>query len=483
MSVETASFGRPPDVTVDSADALVRRVGPTLRVDLQRTILRPFLPGAELVSVGLSRADAVVGRVLDLSEEEVAAALPPLVRALSARHPAVRTVFQQHADESVGERVGRLSRQRRELLGAYLTQEYAVEAAALFNPSIVPHPDQTGLAAEELRFVLTLRAVGEGHISSLELRTGVVSAAGDVRVDHPGQVLVRPAVTRDEPTERYRRQVRGAARADLDAPDSIDPDETLDAAVEEQVQVALESRYTAEFAPDSSLGERVLFPVSAAERGGIEDVRFLPFLAGPGSVPEFRGTYTAYDGRVVRSHLLTTTDFRTFHASRLFGTAARDKGMAMFPRPVGGRLLSMARRDRETLVVAASDEGMRWDDVGAVQRPRRAWELIQLGTGAPPLETPEGWLVITHGVGPVREYALGAMLLDLADPRVVRGVLAEPLLVPTEEERIGYVPNVVYTCGALLHAGLVVLPYGCSDSSVRFATVPLDPLLDRLRPP
>ncbi len=245
-----------------------------------------------------------------------------------------------------------------------------------------------------------------------------------------------------------------------------------------RVRVALESRYAATFTPDSTIAERVLFPASGAERSGIEDVRFLPFEDGERR--EYRGTYTAYDGRAVASHVITTPDFRTFTMSRMFGPAARDKGMALFPRPVGGTLLSVARRDRETLVVAASPDGLWWDDVEVLQRPRRPWELIQLGTCAPPLATPEGWLVITHGVGPVRHYAIGAMLLDLDDPLRVRGVLREPLLTPTDEERVGYVPNVVYTCGAVLHAGLVVMPYGCSDSSIRFATVPLEPLLDRL---
>ncbi len=233
-----------------------------------------------------------------------------------------------------------------------------------------------------------------------------------------------------------------------------------------------------EFAPDSTIAERVLFPVSTAERSGVEDVRFLPFEDG--ERVEFRGTYTAYDGRSIASHLVTTPDFRTFTTSRLFGPAARDKGMALFPRRVGGALLTVARRSRDSLVIASSTDGLWWEDAGVVHQPRRPWELIQLGTGAPPLATPEGWLVITHAVGPVRHYALGAMLLDLEDPLRVRGILREPLLTPTDEERIGYVPNVVYTCGALVHGGLVLLPYGCSDSSVRFATIPLEPLLDRL---
>ena len=482
----------------------VERVGPTLRADPRRTILRPFLPGAELVSVGLSRAESVVGRVLSLSDEEVAETLPPLVRSLSARHPEARAVFEEHAGHADLE-AGGLTPQRRELLGAFLTQEYAVEAAAVLNPSIVPHPDQSGLAADELRFVLTVRAVGEGHISSLELRTGVVDGQAGIRLDAVGQQLVRPSVSADTwPADYLRHAVRalgGDATGLVELADGPDPAtgagrtltaDEVDAVLRRleqdgagpellsHVRLAVESRYTARFRPDSAVAERVLFPVSSAERSGVEDVRLVSFAEDGARATEYRGTYTAYDGAVVTSHLLSTPDFRTFTASRLFGPAARDKGMVLFPRRVSGQLLSVARRDREALVLGGSPDGHWWDDLGVLQRPRWAWEAVQLGTGAPPLATPEGWLVITHGVGPVRHYALGAMLLDLDDPLRVRGVLSEPLLVPTEEERVGYVPNVVYTCGALLHGGLVFLPYGCSDAFIRFAVVPLEPLLDRL---
>lgn len=425
-------------------ESVIRRVGPTLRPDPSRTILRPFVPGQELVRVGLSRADAVVSRVLDLTDDEVTRTLSQVVRTLSARHSDVRRAFRDHADQagSTLPLSARLSPQRRELLGAYLTQEYALEAAAVLNPTVVRHPDQSGLPPDELRFVLGLRVVGEGHISSLEWRTGVVTAAGAVRLHHPGRRMVRPRIRREE-----------------SASDG--------------------GRYRARFPVDSLVGERVLFPASPAERHGIEDLRLVRFAADDGSV-EYRGTYTAYDGTTVASHLLRTTDFRTFDVAPMAGPAARDKGMALFPRTVGGRLLAVARRDRESLVIAWSEDGLTWSDGSTVQTPRRPWELIQLGSCAPPLETPEGWLVVTHGVGPVRHYTLGALLLDLDDPTRVRGVLDEPLLAPTDEERIGYVPNVVYTCGALLHGDLVFLPYACSDSSVRFAVADTGALLDRL---
>ena len=492
-------------VTTGRGRVSVQRVGPTLRADPRRTILRPFLPGAELVSVGLSRAESVIGRVLSLSDEEVSQTLPPLVRSLSARHPEARAVFDEHADQADLE-AGRLTPERRELLGAFLTQEYAVEAAAILNPSIVPHPDQSGLAADELRFVLTVRAIGEGHISSLEFRTGVVGGQGQVRMDAVGPQLVRPSVSAEGWPADYLRHAVQAAGGDVrglaalaDGSDAATgtgrtlTTEQVDAVLQRlqrdgaapdllhQVRLAVESRYVARFRADSTVAERVLFPVSSAERSGVEDVRLVPF-AEDGSLPtEYRGTYTAYDGAVVTSHLLSTTDFRTFTASRLFGPAARDKGMALFPRRVSGQLLSVARRDREALVLGTSPDGDWWDDLGLLQRPRRAWEAVQLGTAAPPLATSEGWLVITHGVGAARHYALGAMLLDVDDPLRVRGVLTEPLLVPTEEERIGYVPNVVYTCGALLHGDLLVMPYACSDAFIRFAVLPLEPLLDRLR--
>ena len=490
-------------VTTVQGGLSVQRVGPTLRADPRRTILRPFLPGDELVSVGLSRAESVIRRVLSLSDDEVAETLPPLVRSLSAHHPEARAVFEEHADYADLD-AGRLPPERRELLGAFLTQEYAVEAAAILNPSIVPHPDQSGLGPDELRFVLTVRAIGEGHISSLEFRTGVVGGQGQIRMDAIGQQLVRPSVSAEAWSADYLDhaiRAAGGAVAGLTARvDGSDPaaaggtltTEQVDAVLHrlqrggaapellDQVRIAVDSRYVASFRPDSEVAERVLFPVSSAERGGVEDVRLVPFAEEGSPATEYRGTYTAYDGAVVTSHLLSTSDFRTFTASRLFGPAARDKGMALFPRRVSGQLFSVGRRDREALVLGASPDGDWWDDVGMLQRPRRSWEAVQLGTGAPPLATPEGWLVITHGVGAVRHYALGAMLLDLDDPLRVRGVLAEPLLVPTEEEQIGYVPNVVYTCGALLHGDLLVLPYACSDAFIRFALHPLEPLLDRL---
>jgi predicted GH43/DUF377 family glycosyl hydrolase len=490
-------------VTTAHAGASVQRVGPTLRADPRRTILRPFLPGDELVSVGLSRAESVIRRVLSLSDEEVAQTLPPLIRSLSARHPEARAVFDEHADYAELE-AGHLTPERRELLGAFLTQEYAVEAAAVLNPSIVPHPDQGGLAADELRFVLTVRAIGEGHISSLEFRTGVVGGQGQIRMDAVGHQLVRPSVSAEAwPADYLDHAVRAAGGAvagltvradgsDATAAGGTLTTEQVDALLQRlqadgaapellhQVRLAVETRYVARFRADSDVAERVLFPVSSAERGGVEDVRLVPFIEDGSGPLEYRGTYTAYDGAVVTSHQLSTADFRTFTASRLFGPAAHDKGMALFPRRVSGQLLSVARRNREALVLGASPDGDWWDDVGLLQRPRQAWEAVQLGTAAPPLATPEGWLVITHGVGAVRHYALGAMLLDLDDPLRVRGVLPEPLLVPTEEERIGYVPNVVYTCGGLLHGDLLVLPYACSDAFIRFAVHPLEPLLDRL---
>jgi predicted GH43/DUF377 family glycosyl hydrolase len=446
----------------------------------------------------------VIQRVLSLSDEEVAETLPPLVRSLSARHSEARTVFDEHASYAKLE-ASRLTPERRELLGAFLTQEYAVEAAAILNPSIVPHPDQSGLAADELRFVLTVRAIGEGHISSLEFRTGVVGAQGQIRMDAVGQQLVRPSVSAVAwPADYLDHAVRAAGGdipglgATADGSDAAAnagrtlTTEQVDAVLQRlqrdgaapdllhHVRLAVDSRYVARFRADSAVAERVLFPVSNAERGGVEDVRLVPFAEDGSGSTEYRGTYTAYDGAAVTSHQLWTADFRTFTASRLFGPAAHDKGMALFPRRVSGQLLSVARRNREALVLGASPEGDWWDDIGLLQRPRQAWEAVQLGTGAPPLATPEGWLVITHGVGAVRHYALGAMLLDLDDPLRVRGVLPEPLLVPTEEEQIGYVPNVVYTCGALLHGELLVMPYACSDAFIRFAVLPLEPLLDRL---
>lgn len=473
-----------------------------LRADPSRVIAKLFLPGQELVADGISRADAVIGRAMAISEVDVAATLADVLQRYSGRHHDLPEIYDEHYG-MISHRVpvtAELSVERRQLIGAYCTQEFTVEAAALFNPSIVPHPDQTGLADGEVRFVMSVRAVGEGHISSIEFRTGVVTA-DDVRVDDPGRRLVTGRVA---PAGMSREFLRDALAG---RPDSATADPVLRSlrahfsatkleaalqkvqqdrltagssdAIIERIREIAAGHYTLTFQPHYPLSEQVIYPTSAAERQGMEDARFVQVTEDDGSA-SYYGTYTAFDGSRISPRLIRTADFRTFEISELIGPAAKDKGMALFPRRVGGRFLALSRWDRESIGVASSVDARNWEAAVTVQRPKRPWELIQLGNCGSPIETADGWLVINHGVGPMRTYGIGAMLLDLEQPTKVIGVLPHPLLTPTDDERDGYVPNVVYSCGALKHGDTLVLPYGCSDSSIRFAFVDLPELVSRI---
>ena len=482
---------------------LLRRTEVVLRPDPSRVITKLFLPGQEVLIRGDSRATPVLARILRLSESQVEQSLADTLAAFAGRHHDLEAVLAARFEE-VAPRLDSpesLTAARRLLVGAFFTMEYAVEAAALFNPSMVPHPDQGGLAAGALRFVLTLRAVGEGHISSLELRSGTVDRDGRVDVDPARAPTVLPTriptvYAKEVFVQHYgRRRPDGeSAQFVLDRlPDRFDRAQLDEALAALQTQTATrgpvlgtverfewmaDSTYSVTFPPDSQLSARVSHPSGPAESHGIEDVRMVRHVDSDG-VAEYRGTYTAYSGTRVAPQLVRTADFVTFHMSQLAGAAAQNKGLALFPRPVAGQDLALSRFDRESITLAAST-GHRWEPVGTVQQPGLAWDLVQLGNCGAPIETPRGWLVLTHGVGPLRRYVLGAVLLDLDDPRRVRGVLPEPLLVADDEERTGYVPNVVYSCGALRHRDLLVLPYGCSDSAVRIAVVDLPGLLDAL---
>ena len=468
----------------------------TLRLfpDHSRVIAVLFVPGEEMIR-GDSRAVSVTERILAMDNSDVKTTLADLRRRFGHRHRHLEDIWSSHF---------RLASRRlsdgddvpadtKLLMGAYFTRELSLEGAALFNPSIVAHPDQSGSAPGETRFVMSLRAVSEGHISSIEFRTGTVDMAGEVRLDHPGKFLGHGHYSPGPYTKRIfhaKLAERGCDNqtaallldplgpvfgpADLDlAIASLHSDLLSRAAVRDAVagiRWVAANNYTVEFPIGTQIPERVLWPHGPAEAQGMEDARFVRFVGDGGAVTYF-GTYTAFDHAVIAPQLLSTTDFRTFRVSQLSGPFATNKGMALFPRKVGGQYVALSRWDRERLAITTSDDLSEWDEATTLALPARPWDLVQVGNCGSPLETPEGWLVLTHGVGPMHEYSIGAILLDLDDPRLVIGTLFSPLLVANENEREGYVPNVVYSCGALAHGKAIVLPYGFSDSAVGFAHV------------
>jgi predicted GH43/DUF377 family glycosyl hydrolase len=484
---------------------MIRRTAHSLLHDPSRVIAKPYLPGEEIFTDTGTRAGLLMARILALPEDEVAHVLADTLARFATRHRRFEELLERHF-ALVAHRVpeGALTRERRLLIGAYFTNEYSVEGAALFNPSLVPAPDQGGLRAGETRFVMSLRAVGEGHISSIEFRTGVVDAASTVTFDPLGPCLVTgdraPPLCYDKASFRTKLTELDAgndvAWAVLDPlPELftlVDLEHRLGAFEREGaphaisyetvkiIRVLAASSYVTNFPADSELSERVIFPAGPHETHGMEDARFVRFADDDGEVTYY-ATYTAFDGFEIMPQLIQTSDFASFRISTLNGPAAQNKGMALFPRRIGGKYVMLSRRDRENLHLATSSHVRHWTDVAELHRPSRSWELLQIGNCGSPVETDEGWLVITHGVGPMRRYVLSALLLDLDDPRRIIGQLREPLLGPEGGEREGYVPNVVYSCGAMLNGRELVLPYGMSDGAVGIAIVSVPELVAALR--
>lgn len=462
--------------------------------DPRRVIAHLFVPGHALPGEPEGRASGVVDHVLSLADDEVELALASIMARFAGRHRDLPATLRHHADR-IRNRIDpddRLNEARWLLLGATFTQELAVEAASLCNPSIVPAPDQRGAPAGALRFVMSVRQIGEGHRSSVGFRTGIVDAEGAVTTDVPGPFTTAGVV---EASPLEAASLRDGSEAAAWAVDRLGPrfsraelevrlaelesqgDTRRDVADTVRRIRELASRtYTTRFPPETALDERVLLPATSTEANGIEDARFVRFTDDDGSVT-YRATCTAFDGHRIAQQLLTTTTFESFTAGPLLGAAAANKGLALFPRRIGGRFAALSRFDGSSNALARSDDLHLWDDVRAIRAPRAAWETVQIGNCGSPIETDEGWLVLTHGVGPMRTYSIGAWLLDLEDPMTVIAQLREPLLSPTPAEQDGYVPNVVYSCGALVHAGNLVLPYGISDAAIAFATAPVSDLL------
>ena len=482
-----------------------------LTADARRVITKPFVPREEIYADGSTRMDSALARLMSLSDDDVDETLAGALQLFRGRHRDLDTVLERgyrvvaaHLDgiDSWGSATSRLSDAWRLLIGAYFTHEYSIEAAALANPSIVVAPDQSGLGDGELRFVMSLRAIGEGHVSSIEFRTGVVGADATVRIDAPSRFVATGDV-RSAHLDKSRFTAKladlgmlndVAARvlervgdrftvADIDAATAaLDADgieRSLSGETTRLLQWLASSNYRVSFPAAVDISERVLFPTGSAESRGMEDARFVRFVDDDGAA-SYVATYTAFDGHQVLPQLLETADFIEFRATTLTGRAARNKGIALFPRRVGGRYMALGRHDNVNNFLMVSDDVRVWHDAIVLQQPEQPWELVQLGNCGSPLETEAGWLVITHGVGPLRRYALGALLLDLDEPSRVLGHLDEPLLSPNDDEREGYVPNVVYSCGSLIHGGHLILPYGYADVATGVATVRLDDLLARL---
>ena len=475
----------------------VKRTGITLRPNNSRVIIRPF----ELAND--ARVEKIIARVASLPEAEVDRLLELVMSDFRQRHQRTREFFLNRF-EQVRKHVltdQPVSENRRLLIGSYFTSEYALESAALFNPSMVWHPDQSGLPEGTRRFVLSLRATGEGHISSITFRSGAIDSDNRIRMDEPTRFVQAPDMV---PNSLYEKPLFHRKLTELGINGPL-TDQTM-AALGDQFTIAeldrtlrnvlkshrtrqrefepiahtmlvlAKANYEIRFDPKLNVSERIIFPSSPSETNGIEDARFVRFTHDDGRVTYY-ATYTAYDGRVTLPQMLETDDFIDFRVGTLNGPEVKNKGFALFPRTVNGQYAMLSRQDNENIFLMYSDMPYFWYSKELIARPTYPWEYVQLGNCGSPIETEAGWLVLTHGVGPMRRYAIGAFLLDLNDPSKVIGRLESPLLEPNANEREGYVPNVVYSCGALIHGKELVIPYAMSDYASTFATVPLDDVL------
>jgi predicted GH43/DUF377 family glycosyl hydrolase len=483
-----------------SSQPYIKRNSENILGDTSRVITRFHQPE------DTHRTSKIIQRVVDLPEPIAENLLGKIMLEFSERHKDIRYVFERHMNK-VSEYVSQdavLSKVKRALVGAYFTMEYAIESAALFNPSIVPHPDQSHLDKGSLRFIMSLRATGEGHVSSIVFRSGILDEHNTFLFDPVNDYVETPDV---HVNPVYDRHLFHLKLNEMEAGNEITahildhlPEEFTYHELKESIAAldakpvfrqALQhdtfkimgwlasSNYEVNFRPDHQISERVIFPVSENESRGIEDARFVRFSDDDGEVTYY-ATYTAYNGFKILPQLIETTDFTKFKIITLNGKAVKNKGMALFPRKVHGYYAMLSRQDGENNHIMFSDNIHFWQESQIIQVPTHPWEFIQIGNCGSPLETDEGWIVLTHGVGPMRQYCIGAMLLDLENPIKIIARLEEPLLVPQENEREGYVPNVVYTCGSIIHNGDLVIPYGMSDIRTGIVTVGIRDLINSM---
>ena len=482
----------------------LRRHKITLAPQCSRVIIRPFIPKETW------RIKNIINRAMALSMEQVIEELAHVNREFESRHFNSDRVFldnfskiEQYVPTSKA-----LCDARQLLIGALFSGEYALESAALFNPSIVPHPDQTDVADGGLRFVMSLRATGEGHISSIEFRTGMISPTGTISLDPVSRFVSEPSISpnpsyfkktftiklhemgfendhttaavlkplKDQFTRNELNESIGTVRHN-----SSDPPYKLHETLKCILWLA-DSNYEIGFSPQLAISERIIFPVSSNETNGIEDARFVRFTEDHGAV-KYYATYTAYNGHSILPQLIETEDFLNFHVLTLNGSAVSNKGMALFPRRIGGRYAMLSRQDDENLYLMLSDSPHFWSHPKFILGPSEVWNSVKVGNCGSPLETEHGWLVITHGVGPMRKYCIGAALLDLDDPSKVIGRLTTPLLSSEGQEREGYVPNVVYSCGSLIHNKDLILPFAMSDWATTIVSISTDEILAALMAP
>jgi len=468
----------------------------------RRVVLRPFDPPGD------ERKLRIIARLSILSEAEVDSLLQKVLEEFHGRHQRPREFFLRQFEAVRGQLLTDtpLSENRRLLIGAYFTQEYALESAALYNPSIVWHPDQSGLAAGSRRFVLSLRATGEGHISSITFRSGVVDAENEITLHDPTRFVTTPDVVPDAQYEKvlFRRKLVELGLGNDFTEQVLAPlkrEFTLEhleaslhlalrenraqqqevASIAEGIVTLAKSNYEITYQPAHSLSERLIFPFGPTETSGIEDARFVEFQEEDGSTLYY-ATYTAYDGRMVLPQLLETENFLHFKMHTLNGPAVANKGLALFPRKVNGHYAMLSRQDGENIYLMYSDMLYFWYTKEIILKPTHPWEFVQVGNCGSPIETDAGWLVLSHGVGPMRKYSIGAFLIDRDDPSRVIGRLKQPLLAPNENEREGYVPNVVYSCGTVVYNGQLIIPYAMSDYATTFGTIPLNQLLSAMEP-
>ena len=472
----------------------VKRIKKIFKPDYSRVITKLHIPGGE------GRIEKVIKRVLDLSENEAEKILNNVILNFKNRHKNIWDALDKHYNEIkryIPNSV-QISDKKRALLGAYFSLEYSVQAAAFFNPSIVAHPDQTNIPKGSLRFILSFRSVGEGHISSIEFRSGVVDKKSNFIFDEASPFVER-AITVKNPI--YEKKMFSLKLKEMKIDDTIF-NEVLNklsdnfslSELEAVVRIILDtnqknsaesilwlarSNYELQFKLDQKLSERIIFPCSQNDSNGIEDARFVRFVDSKGVITYY-ATYTAYNGRKILPQILETKDFLNFKIITLNGKYAENKGMALFPRKINGKYMMISRIDGENIYIMSSDNIYFWQTAEILKEPQKSWEFVQIGNCGSPIETKKGWLVLTHGVGPMREYCIGAILLDRHNPKKIIGSMNEPLLVPNKEEREGYVPNVVYSCGAIIHNDQLILPYAMSDTCSGIAIVSVNDLLKKI---